>query len=122
MSILDYHRPKSKAAILRGAVPHWIANNNRAPYIRQCVLSFPPWVSRAALRAIWDECKRLERLHGEPYHVAHVVPLNHPYVSGLSVPWNLMPKPGRVNLAEGNRWLPDQMEMFEAHEQLRLEI
>jgi hypothetical protein len=77
-------------------------------------------VSRRALRAIWEECKRLERLHGEPYHVAHIVPLNHPHVSGLSVPWNLMPKPGRINLAQGNRWMPDQVEMFDEHEQLRL--
>jgi hypothetical protein len=120
MSILTYHRPKSKAALLRGDRPHWIHNNARASYIRQCVLSFPPWVSRTSLRAIWDECRRLEQLHGEPYHVAHIVPLNHPYVSGLSVPWNLIPKPRRVNLAEGNRWSPDQLPLLPEFEQFRL--
>jgi hypothetical protein len=120
MSILDYCRPKTKAALLRNERVRWIENNSRAPYIRQCVLSFPPWVCRTRLREIWDECRRLEQLHGEPYHVSHIVPLNHPHVSGLSVPWNLVPKPRRVNLAEGDRWSPDQMCLFDAHEQLRL--
>ena len=120
MSILTYHRPRTRARILRGDLPHWMTRDKRATRIRRCVLSFPPWVSRTALRAIWDECRRLEQLHGEPYHVAHIVPLNHPYVSGLSVPWNLIPKPRRVNLAEGNRWSPDQLSLFDTPEQFRL--
>lgn len=120
MSILDYFRPQTKTKLLRGEHVHWVANNARASYIRQCVLSFPPWVSRTALRAIWDECRRLEQLHGEPYHVAHIIPLNHPYVCGLTVPWNLVPKPRRANLAEGNRWSPDQLELLPTVEQFRL--
>jgi len=109
MSILDYNRQKSKQRLLRGEYVHWIENDPRASYIRQCVLSFPPWVDRTALQAVWHECRRLERIKGEPYTIGHIVPLNHPYVCGLSVPWNLRAIPARCNFSQGNEFHPDQL-------------
>ena len=120
MSIIDYFRPKSKAALLAGEHVHWIENNARASYIRQCVLSFPPWVSRTALHAVWQECRDLEQRTGVKYHLGHIVPLNHPRVSGLTVPWNLKPIPAKKNMRDGNGWCEGHGELFGDPEQLRL--
>jgi len=112
VSIVDYFRPKSKAALLRGERVAWIEDNARAPYIRQCVLSFPAWVDRRALKAIWEECRKFERATGERYVIDHEIPLNHPFVSGLSVPWNMRAIPYRCNATKSNKWAPDQLELL----------
>lgn len=111
MSIIDYFRPKTKERLVRGEHVHWV-NCKRGNYIRQCVLSFPPWVDRDELKALWEECRRLEAEHGVPYTLDHIIPINHPYVSGLSVPWNLRPFPKKANDSKGNKWHPDQLELF----------
>ena len=112
MSLIDYFRPKTKEKLMRGEHVHWVESNSRSGYIRQCVLSFPPWVNRKELEAIWQECRRLESVHGVPYTLDHIVPINHPFVSGLSVPWNLRPCPRKANESKGNKWHPDQLELF----------
>lgn len=89
MSFLDYNRKKSKIKIMNGEKVHWIENNPRRDYIRQCVLSFPFWVKDADLRPIWNEAKKIEKETGNKMVVDHIIPINHPFVSGLSVPWNL---------------------------------
>lgn len=86
MSVIDYFRPRTKERLVKGEYVHWVYNNPRSAYIRQCVLSYPPWVNRDALKAVWDECRRLEVKYGEPYVIDHIIPLNHPHVSGLSIP------------------------------------
>lgn len=111
MSILDYNRKPSREKLLRGEPVYWIDNNPRASYIRQCVLSFPPWVDRKALLEVERECRRLERCTGIKHTIGHIVPLNHPYVCGLTVPWNIEPQPALCNLSKGNEWHPDQYEI-----------
>ena len=49
---------------------------------------------------------------GKPYTVGHIIPLQHPYVSGLHVPSNLQVEPAAVNFSKGNRWNPDQIDLF----------
>lgn len=120
MSIIAYFRPQSKAALLRGERVHWIENNARAAYIRKCVLSFPPWVDRNALRAVWQTCRDLERVTGVAHHISHIVPLNHPRVSGLTVPWNLKALPAKKNMSDGNAWCEWHGDLFSEPEQLRL--
>lgn len=111
MSVLHYFRPACKAALMRGERRAWIENNPRGDYIKQCVLSYPSWVDRKALMVLWLECRRLERVTGERYVIDHIVPLKHPFVSGLSVPWNMQVIPYRCNAAKGNKWFPDQLEL-----------
>jgi len=115
MSMLDYNRQASKQKLLRGEPVLWIENDKRARYIRQCVLSFPPWVDRVALKALWYQCRSKEKEEGVPYTLDHIVPLNHPYVCGLTVPWNLRVVPAIPNFSKGNSWHPDQFKLFDQY-------
>lgn len=103
--------------VIAGNVPKWITNRPRNRYIAQVVISMPAWAGRAELRAIYLRCAMLTWLTGEQHHVSHIVPLNHPYVCGLTVPANLTIKTARQNMAESNHRWPDmwdhQLEMFE---------
>ena len=67
----------------------------------------PPWLSdsqRAAIKAIYAEATRLERETGIPRHVDHIVPLKHPDVCGLHVPWNLQVLTATENLSKNNHF------------------
>lgn len=102
----------SRVKLLRGEVPRWIANNKRASYIISVVLSCPPWVDRKALFALHEEAQRLTKETGIVHVLDHEVPLNHPNVCGLTVPWNLRVVTWRVNASKGNNWNPHQLELF----------
>lgn len=104
-----------RRAIVEGREPAWLGRHPRASYIRQAVLSAPPWVwqnHRDELLALRDlarsMCKVGEDSRKSSYTLDHDVPLNHPYVCGLTVPWNLLVAPRGSNLSKGNRWNPHQ--------------
>lgn len=67
----------------------------------------PEWVDRGAMVAVYEEAYRLSADTGVEHDVDHIIPLNHPYMSGLHVPWNLQPLPSSENRAKHNntRWL-----------------
>lgn len=75
------------------------------------IASAPPWVDRAALTSLRDYARNLTRATGVKHVLDHVVPLTHPYVCGLTVPWNLRVVTYAQNAAKSNRWSPDQIEM-----------
>lgn len=102
----------SRVRLLEGDVPHWIANSKRSRYIAAIVLSTPPWVDRKELFALHAAAQALTRASGIPHSLDHIVPVNHPRVCGLTVPWNLQVSPLRVNMAKSNKWCPEQLEMF----------
>ena len=106
------NKAPTRARLLRGDVPRWIANRPRNAYIAQVVLSCPPWVDRKAIYALADEAKRLTEETGVLHVVDHIVPLNHSLVCGLSVPWNLRVVPWRVNASKGNRWVDGQLPLL----------
>lgn len=66
----------------------------------------PPWADRRELRAIENERRRLSRETGERWSIDHIVPLNHPLVSGLHCPANLRLLPLLDNMRKGNAWWP----------------
>lgn len=114
MSILKYYKRTMKARMLTGDVPAWLAKHSRGVYIKACVMSCPPWlkVYKKELQAL-DETKRaLTRATGVAHVLDHVVPVTHPYVCGLTVPWNLAVVPYAVNACKSNKWSPDQPDLF----------
>lgn len=68
------------------------------------VLATPKWVDVEALRAIYHEAQRRRRA-GEDASVDHIVPLRHPSVCGLHVPWNLAIIPKKDNSKKTNKFL-----------------
>lgn len=99
---------RTRSLILAGAEPAWLVRHKRRTYVRQSYLACLPWADRAELRWL-DWCRRAwSRATGAEHTLDHIVPLNHPNVCGLTVPWNLRLVPEAVNAAKGNAWAPDQ--------------
>lgn len=114
MSIARYFNPTLRRKIRAGLTPRWLTVHPRRSYIVAANLSTPDWVSRADLKALHAEAKRLTLLTGVEHVLDHMVPLNHPYVCGLTVPWNLRIVTRAQNAAKSNKWSPDQLELFPA--------
>ena len=117
--LVDYIRFGTRARLLRGEYVRWVENSDRRTYIRQVILSTPPWVDMTAIRALRDECRARSALYGQ-HVLAHIVPLNHPNVCGLTVPWNLRIEPWAKNAHEGNGWHDRQADLFTEPEQLEM--
>lgn len=116
MSIICYVRPGTKLRLLAGERVHWCCNHKtRAAYLLASVLAAPLWVKEEygweleALRA-WALARTA--FEGERYVLDHIVPVTHDRVCGLTVPWNLQVIHWLVNGSKGNRFEPDQMELF----------
>lgn len=102
---------------MQGEVPAWLQRHPRRDYIVRAILSYPPWVDRRDLKRIKLEAKRMGR------DIDHDIPLSHPYVCGLSVPWNLRTISRASNTAKSNRWNPFQLELFDkSPEQITLQM
>jgi hypothetical protein len=56
----------------------------------------PPWVNMEEIRNIYENCP-------EGYHVDHIIPLIHPLISGLHVPWNLQYLLAKDNIKKNNK-------------------
>lgn len=111
---MNYFRPRTKARIMSGDIPAWLLRHPRKNYIIQATLSFPPWVSREALSRIEATARRMG------HHIDHAVPLCHPRVCGLSVPWNLRTTEPGANARKSNAWCQWHGELFPPGEQLTL--
>lgn len=77
-------------------------NGNRRALLRKAL---PKWVDRKALAAIYAEAASKTEVLGVQHHVDHDIPLSHPLVCGLHVPWNLAIVTADENLTKSNRWL-----------------
>lgn len=52
-------------------------------------LALPSWISLKEIQIIYAQADYISRLTKIPHQVDHIIPLQHPLVSGLHVPWNL---------------------------------
>jgi hypothetical protein len=67
-------------------------------------MATPKWVDQQAILAVYRECEIRRDLCAEDVNVDHVVPINHPKVCGLHVPWNLQVIPAAENRRKSNRF------------------
>lgn len=68
----------------------------------------PPWITKEQkleMRNLYLQAQQLTKLTGEKYEVDHKVPLIHPDVCGLHVPWNLIVITKEENLKKSNKLL-----------------
>lgn len=121
MSFLRYN-PHLRARVIAGDEPAWLVRHPRRVYIMQVLLSRPPWVSAAALNRFEKRRRQLERITGCPHVVDHLVPLSHPRVCGLTVPWNLAVTTRAANARKNNAWCEWHGELFSEPEQFPLPL
>ena len=112
MSVARYFNPTLRPKLLAGYEPDWLKRHSRRSYIIAAVISAPNWVDRSALEALRKEVKQRTIETGIDHVLDHIVPLCHPYVCGLTVPWNMQVLTRKQNAAKSNRWYPDQIELF----------
>jgi hypothetical protein len=109
--MLRWRTPEFRIALLLGNWPPWLRSHQRASRIVAVALSAPPWVDRDALNKIYSHARALTKLTGVKHVVDHIVPVCHPMVCGLTVPWNLQVMTDKQNQAKGNSFHPDQLEL-----------
>ncbi len=94
-----YHKNKKKRAISR---KKWAIKNKkiialhsrmRGKRVKQAT---PKWVNKKELYKIYQNC-----LPG--YHIDHIIPITHPLICGLHVPWNLQYLPAIENIKKSNK-------------------
>ena len=92
----EYYEQNKGAFILRNKLRKSLING------------MPTWVSedpyKSGIQAKYREARDTTEHTGVKYVVDHIVPLNHPLICGLHVPWNLQVITSAENDAKGNKW------------------
>lgn len=121
-----YSSKPTRRKLIAGCVPEMIQKHKRRNYIVACYLSMPEWVDRAEMRRLEALAARLTLQTGIPHELNHIIPISHPLVCGLTVPWNMEVVTRKVNAAYSNcfdlrepqeqtEWLPpgSEVEQYE---------
>lgn len=121
MSGANLIRPAIRAAAIKGdLLPTWLMNHTRKDRIIKAALSAPPWVDRKAIAKLYKRAAQLSELTEIKHVVDHIIPIDHPDVCGLTVPWNMQVITAKANAFKGAKWAPDQDDLFTEPEQLRI--
>jgi hypothetical protein len=112
MSIVRFCKRRSRERIMAGDMPLWISNNAARKYIAAVCVSSPAWVDRTDLEMLRAWAKARTVFTGELHVLDHIIPVIHPRVCGLTVPWNIQVIHWRANGVKSNTWEPDQLELF----------
>lgn len=113
--------PSLRRRLLAGDEPPWLRKHIRRGYIIRVVLSAPPWIRPADFKPFEERAEQLTRCTGIRHVVDHIVPVTHPLVCGLTVPWNMQVIDYLANARKSNKLhLAFQGELFAQPEQLEL--
>jgi hypothetical protein len=112
VSIARYFSPYLRRQLVTGAEPEWLKRHSRRSYIVACAMASLPWADRGEIALLRQWSRVMTIFTGIPHVLDHIIPLQHPHVCGLTVPWNLQVIPYAVNAAKSNKWAPDQVDMF----------
>lgn len=113
-------RKTLRRALCSHVMPDWLMRHKRRSYIIQAVLASPPWVRPIDFKALYEKRDALTASTGVRHVLDHVVPLNHPMVCGLNVPWNVRVIPAATNAIKSNYWCEWQGDLFVTPEQFKL--
>lgn len=85
-----------------------VFNQASARYRAKMLQAAPPWLDWKVIWKIYSRSANHNKAHpNDKWQVDHIIPLNHPEVCGLHVPWNLQTIPVADNQRKGNRWLQE---------------
>lgn len=102
-------------------LPAWVQRHKRKAYIISVVLSAPFWVTRKHFAALYEERDFKTAATGVRHILDHIIPITHPLVCGLTVPWNVQVIDWRANARKSNGLHHAfQEELFNEPEQLRM--
>jgi hypothetical protein len=107
--------PKNKNKLLQVSSDWYKNNKDRArknhkrwreenPYYDEKRAKTPAWADREKMNEIYNEAKNLTETTGIVHEVDHIIPINHPLVTGLHVPENLQILPMFDNRSKGNKF------------------
>jgi hypothetical protein len=68
----------------------------------------PPWITPEDLAPFYDAARKAGDITGEPHQVDHIIPIRHPLVCGLNVPWNLRVIDAAWNNEKRNKFYPER--------------
>lgn len=91
----DYYLQKNKEWLQNNREQARSQVNARRARVKQAT---PPWLDISTLLPIYKEAQILG------LEVDHIIPINHPSICGLHVPWNLQLLTHEDNLSKGNRY------------------
>lgn len=107
------HSKKLRDMVLAGLPPPWLYLHPRRRYVEQKILATPPWVTHRAMLELHIRKLQISEDSGIKHTLDHIIPLNHPMVCGLNVPWNIQIVPHWHNARKSNRFSPEQMELLQ---------
>lgn len=66
----------------------------------------PLWVKWWSIQELREKARKETKATGVQHHIDHIIPIDHPLVCGLNVPWNIRVVTADINLSKQNTWEP----------------
>lgn len=120
MSIHKYCRKALRASLVAGLMPEWLQKHPRRFYIERTVLASPSWIKQSDFAWLVKNRDDRTRRTGIKHVLDHIIPLSHPLVCGLNVPWNVRVITEYENMLKSNVWYDEPDTLLPVYEQLRL--
>ena len=78
-------------------------NSQHAARKKKVKRATPLWVDKSIIEKIYNTAATMTKLNGIPYHVDHIMPIQHKEFCGLHVPWNLQILTEHENCSKQNK-------------------